>query len=34
MKAEGGNEGRWLMSEGRCLPQEQIDGMTDQKLAI
>ena len=25
---------RRLMSEGRCLPQEQIDGMTDQKLAI
>ena len=25
---------RRLMSEGSCLPQEQIDGMTDQKLAI
>ena len=25
---------RRLMSEGRCLPQEQIDRMTDQKLAI
>ena len=25
---------RRLMSVGRCLPQEQIDGMTDQKLAI
>ena len=25
---------RRVMSEGRCLPQEQIDGMTDQKLAI
>ena len=25
---------RRLMSEGRCLPQEQIDGMTDQELAI
>ncbi len=25
---------RRLMSEGRCLPQEQIDGMTDQKLAV
>ena len=25
---------RRLVSEGRCLPQEQIDGMTDQKLAI
>lgn len=25
---------RRLMSEGRCLPQEQIDNMTDQELAI
>lgn len=25
---------RRLMSEGRCLPQEQIDGMTDQELAV
>ena len=25
---------RRLMSEGRCLPQEQIDGTTDQELAI
>ena len=25
---------RRLMSEGRCLPQEQIDRMTDQELAI
>ena len=25
---------RRLMSEGRCLPQEQIDSMTDQELAI
>ena len=25
---------RRLMSEGKCLPQEQIDNMTDQELAI
>ena len=25
---------RRLMSEGRCLPQEQIDSMTDQELAV
>ena len=25
---------RRLMSEGRCLPQEQIDKMADQELAI
>ena len=25
---------RRLMSEGRCLPQEQIDKMTDQELAV
>jgi len=25
---------RRLVSEGRCLPQEQIDGTTDQELAI
>lgn len=25
---------RRLMSEGRCLPQEQIDGMSDQELAV
>lgn len=25
---------RRLMSEGRCLPQEQIDNMTDQELAV
>ena len=25
---------RRLMSEGRCLPQEQIDEMTDQELAV
>ena len=25
---------RRLMSEGRCIPQEQIDNMTDQELAI
>ena len=25
---------RRLMSEGRCLPQDQIDKMTDQELAI
>ena len=25
---------RRLMSEGRCLPQDQIDRMTDQELAI
>ncbi len=25
---------RRLMSEGRCLPQEQIDKMSDQKLAV
>ena len=27
-------EGRWKMEEGRCLPQEQMDKMTDQELAI
>jgi lipopolysaccharide/colanic/teichoic acid biosynthesis glycosyltransferase len=25
---------RRLMSEGRCLQQEQIDGMSDQELAV
>ena len=25
---------RRLMSEGRCLPQEQIEGMSDQELAV
>ena len=25
---------RRLMSEGRCIPQEQIDNMTDQELAV
>ena len=25
---------RRLMSEGRCLPQDQIDKMTDEELAI
>jgi lipopolysaccharide/colanic/teichoic acid biosynthesis glycosyltransferase len=25
---------RRLMSEGRCLPQEQIDKMLDQELAV
>ena len=25
---------RRLMSEGRCLPQEQIDSKTDQELAV
>ena len=25
---------RRLMSEGRCLPQEQIDKMSDQELAV
>lgn len=23
-----------MMDEGRCLPQEQIDGMSDQELAV
>ena len=27
-------EGRWKKEDGRCLPQEQIDKMTDQELAI
>ena len=27
-------DARRLMSEGRCLPQEQIDEMTDQELAV
>jgi lipopolysaccharide/colanic/teichoic acid biosynthesis glycosyltransferase len=26
-------EGRWKKEEGRCLPQEQMDKMTDQELA-
>ena len=27
-------EGRWKKEDGRCLPQEQMDKMTDQELAI